>query len=274
MLITGCSSGIGRALAGVFLENGWVVFATGPEERPLDGLAERGARTATVDVRRESDVTTVVDQLIAEEGKIDCLVNNAGYCQLGPVEDVSTEHVVRQFEVNVFGPHRLVRAVLPHMRSRDAGRIVNVSSVLDRAVVPGVGLYAASKFALRAMSDALRQELHRTGVDVVTVEPWVVATDFFERAVQELRYVDHREEYDDLYRVLESLTGIDAGTFSVGDPRTTAHAIYQAATAKEPRPYYRLGPWAKVGSLVGIVVSGRLRDRTARIVVDLLSRCV
>lgn len=274
VLITGCSTGIGRAVADVFLESGWMVFATGRTEQSLAELAERGARTAAVDVTSESDVTAVVDQVVADAGRIDCLVNNAGYGQLGPVEDVPTEQFVRQFDVNVFGPHRLIRAALPHMRSRGAGRIVNVCSVLDRAVAPGVGLYCASKFALRAMSDALRQELHGTGIDVVVVEPWIVATEFFERAVDELRHADHSAPYDELYRILESLTAIDDDTVSVDDPRATARTVFRAAAMEEPRPYYRVGLWATVGTIVGVLLSGRRRDRAARIILDLISRRV
>ena len=156
VLVTGCSTGLGRATARAFLGSGWTVYATARDERELRGLARRGARTATLDVTSETDVIAVVEGMVEEVGRIDCLVNNAGYGQLGPVEDVDTERVVRQFDANVFGPHRLVRAVLPHMRSRSAGRIVNVSSAVGRFALPGVGIYSSSKFALRAISDALR----------------------------------------------------------------------------------------------------------------------
>lgn len=271
VLVTGCSSGIGRELARAFLEDGWVVYATGRDERVLHELADRGVKTATVDVTSDADVITVVDQLVADEGRIDCLVNNAGYGQAGPVEDVPTKHVVRQFDVNVFGPHRFVRAVLPHMRSRDSGRIVNVASVVDRIVLPGMGIYSASKFALRAMSDALRQELHGTGIDVVVVEPWIVATDFFDRAVDELCHAERSPPYDDLYRLLESLTAIDDATLSVAAPQITAHAILRVASAENPHPYIRVGRWAKVGAVVGHLLTGRRRDRATNSGLDLLS---
>jgi NAD(P)-dependent dehydrogenase (short-subunit alcohol dehydrogenase family) len=273
-LVTGCSTGIGRATADAFLDDGWAVFATDREDRPLDGLAERGARTVAVDVTSDSDVAAVVDGLVAEEGHIDCLVNNAGYGQLGAVGDVPTDRVVRQFDVNVFGAHRLVRAVLPHMLSRGSGLIVNVSSVVDRLPLPGIGVYSASKAAVLAMSDALRRELRGTGVDVVVVEPWIVATDFFERAVGELAHVDRRRGRDELYRVLESLAAIDEGTPSVTAPSATARTVLRAASEGDPRPYYRVGPWATAGVVVAPLLRGRAGDRTARIGLDALSRLV
>lgn len=271
-LITGCSTGIGRETARAFLEDGWTVYATTRDERDLRGLADSGAKTATVDVTSEADVTAAVGRLIEEEGHIDCLVNNAGYGQLGPVEDVPTERVARQFNVNVLGPHRLVRAVLPHMRARNSGRIVNVSSAVDRVVLPGTGIYSASKFALRAISDALRQELYGSGINVVVVEPWLVETDFHWRAVEEIRRIDRSPSYDDLYRLLESIESLDRDDLTVGDPAEIGRAIRRAATVEEPKAYYWVGAWAKLGIVASLLLTGRRRDRAARLAVDFLSR--
>jgi NAD(P)-dependent dehydrogenase (short-subunit alcohol dehydrogenase family) len=177
-LITGCSSGIGQSTARHFVDDGWTVYATAREE---GDIADLDCRTDELDVTSGADIDRVVDRAIEEEGRLDCLVNNAGYGQYGPLEDVPTDELHRQFDVNVYGPHRLTRAVLPHMRDREEGTIVNVTSVAGRVVTPGGGAYSASKFAVEAMSDALRGEIDRFGVDVVLVEPGPVQTGFRDR---------------------------------------------------------------------------------------------
>jgi len=171
VLITGCSSGIGRATALAFLDEEWSVWATARDEDDVADLADEGCRTAELDVTNARDCERVVERVLDTEGRIDCLVNNAGYGQFGPLENVSLEELHAQFDVNVYGPHRLVREALPHMRERGDGTIVNVSSVSGRIATPGNGAYSGSKFALEAMSDALRAEVDDFGVDVVVVEP-------------------------------------------------------------------------------------------------------
>ncbi|OYR76198.1 short-chain dehydrogenase/reductase, partial [Halorubrum sp. E3] len=170
-LITGCSSGIGRAAAHAFLDEGWTVYATARNPADVEALGEAGCELATLDVTDQGDVDRVVERILDEEGAIDALINNAGYGQFGPVEDVTTERVHDQFDVNVYGPHRLIRAVLPAMRRERDGTIVNVSSVAGRVSMPGGGVYSGSKFAIEAMSDALRNEVADHGIDVVVVEP-------------------------------------------------------------------------------------------------------
>ena len=141
VLITGCSSGIGRATAEAFLDEGWEVYATARNPADVETLGDRGCTVATLNVTEDDDVVRVVDRIVDEQGRIDCLVNNAGYAQFGSLEDVPTDAVHRQFDVNVYGPHRLTRAVLPHMRRRREGTIVNVSSAAGRVAFPGGGAY-------------------------------------------------------------------------------------------------------------------------------------
>jgi NAD(P)-dependent dehydrogenase (short-subunit alcohol dehydrogenase family) len=193
VLITGCSSGIGRASALAFLEEDWRVYATARNPADIQTLGEKGCEIATLDVTDADDVDRVVDRIIDEEGHISCLVNNAGYGQMGPVEDVPTEQVHRQFDVNVYGPHRLLRAVLPHMRAQEDGTVVNVSSAAGRVSFPGGGVYAGSKFALEAMSDALRNEVDEYGIDVVLIEPGPVKTQFADRVEREVNGADDDE---------------------------------------------------------------------------------
>jgi NAD(P)-dependent dehydrogenase (short-subunit alcohol dehydrogenase family) len=144
-LITGCSSGIGRATAEAFLDEDWVVYATSRDTDDIADLAEQGCETASLDVTVDADIERVFDRIDEDTGRIDCLVNNAGYGQYGPLEDIPVTHLRRQFDVNVYGPHRLTRAALPMMRAQEDGSIINVSSVAGRVAIPGGGAYSASK---------------------------------------------------------------------------------------------------------------------------------
>ena len=167
-LVTGCSSGIGYETARALLADGWHVYATA-RDRDRDGLenlADRGAELAALDLTEPADIERVVARVRDEAGGVDCLINNAGYGQFGPVEDVPTDRLERQFAVHCFGPHRLIRAVLPDMRERGRGRIVNVTSAADRLALAGIGGYTASKWALASLSDGLRQELVGSDVEV------------------------------------------------------------------------------------------------------------
>ena len=193
VLITGCSSGIGRATALAFAEEGWTVYATARDPADIESLADAGCETAELDVTESDDIDRVVDRIIDEHGVISCLVNNAGYGQFGPVEDVPMDKVEQQYEVNVYGPHRLIRTVLPHMRREAEGTIINISSVAGRVAFPGGGVYCGSKFAIEGMSDALRAEVEPFGIDVVVIEPGPVKTGFTERAEDEVDGIDRYE---------------------------------------------------------------------------------
>lgn len=270
-LITGCSTGIGRATALIFAESGWTTYATARDPDDLDALADRGCHTARLDVTDGETVERVVDHVFETEDHLDCLVNNAGYGQFGPIEDVPVERAMRQFDVNTFGPLRLIRAVLPRMRRRESGTIVNVTAGLGGVTGPGIGVYTASKFALEAITDSLRQEVGHRGVDVVAVQPGFVATPFYERMCEEMAALDHTPAYDDLYRVLESMGVVQSGGPGLNEPARVAGTVVRAASDSDPDPLYRVGPTAKVGTHVGSLVRGRLRDRVARSGVDLLA---
>lgn len=263
MLITGCSSGIGRATARAFLEEGWTVYATSRDPDDVADLAETGCETAALDVTSPEQVAQVVERVADEQGTIDCLINNGGYAQHGPVEDVPTRDVNRQFDVNLYGPHRLIRAVLPHMRRAEDGTIVNVSSVLGLVAYPGSGVYAASKFALEGLSDALRAEVEPFGVDVVVVEPGPVDTNFEERARHELRRLDRSAFYDSVYALydeMHAVTGVGAN-----DPEEVAAVVLNAASATTPAPRYTVGVVARAASLARFL-PGRWRDVAYRFV--------
>lgn len=251
VLITGCSSGIGRATATLFNDAGWTVYATARNPADIETLGEAGCELATLDVTDPADIGRVVDRILDEEGTIDVLVNNAGYGQFGPVEDVTPAAVHDQFDVNVYGPHRLIRAVLPAMRRERDGTIINVSSVAGRVTFPGGGIYSGSKFALEAISDALRNEVREFGVDVVVVQPGPVQTNFASRVASEVdRGNDDRIEpsgaYDHLYKLFEDtqLVGGD-GPGSVS-PERVAEDILNVASATKPPARVQPGTLARV----------------------------
>ncbi|CAI48671.1 probable oxidoreductase (short-chain dehydrogenase family) [Natronomonas pharaonis DSM 2160] len=269
VLITGCSSGIGRAAAYAFLENEWRVYATARNPADIQTLGEAGCDIGTINVRSTEDVERVVDRVIDEAGRIDALVNNAGYGQHGPIEDINDELFEKQFDVNVFGPHRLVRAVLPHMRERRDGTIINVSSVAGRLAAPGMGVYSASKHAIEGYSDSLRRELEPFDIDVSVVQPGPVETSFRDRVDDELGRLDRTDAYEDLYAFQEdaSLFGGDSPVAS--HPGEVADVILEAASSTDPQPRYVVGTAAQL-----LVYASYLPDPIADSVFDAIRRFV
>ena len=246
VLITGCSSGIGRAAAYAFLDEEWRVYATARNPADIETLGEAGCDIGTIDVRNDADVRRVVGRVIDEEGRIDALVNNAGYGQHGPLEDIDDDLFKKQFDVNVFGPHRLVRAALPHMREREGGTIVNVSSLAGRVAAPGMGAYSASKHAIEGYSDSLRRELELFGIDVSVVQPGPVTTAFRDRVDDELSRLDRTDAYEDLYAFQEDATLLGGDSPIAVHPAEVAEAIVEAAVSTDPEPRYVVGRAAQL----------------------------
>ena len=182
VLITGCSSGIGRATAERLAGRGFAVYATARRLESLAGLEALGCRILALDVTDEPSMQAAVAVVTAEHGAVGALVNNAGYSQSGAIEEVPLEDVRRQFETNVFGLVRMCQLVLPGMRAQQSGRIVNVSSMGANFTFPGGGLYHATKYAVEAISDALRFEVAGFGIHVVIVQPGLIRTRFAEAA--------------------------------------------------------------------------------------------
>lgn len=279
VLITGCSSGIGRAAARAFNDEGWTVYATARNPADIETLGEAGCELATLNVTDQSDVDRVVDRILDEEGAIDALINNAGYGQFGPIEDVPTAKVHRQFDVNVYGPHRLIKAVLPGMRRERDGTIVNVSSVAGRVAFPGGGVYSGSKFAIEAMSDALRNEVSEYGIDVVVVEPGPVKTNFSKRVEREAAAtgaegtdgsessagsptggsgtaddgLDRSGAYEEFYELFEDAQLIGGDGPGAVEPELVAGAILNVASATQPPARVQPGTVARVGVLARLL---------------------
>ncbi len=182
VLITGCSTGIGRATAERLAGSGWTVYATARRPESLADLERVGCRTLALDVTDEPSMRAAVQTVVDEHGAVGVLVNNAGYSQSGAVETVPLAAVRRQFETNVFGVIALTQLVAPGMRAQRWGRIVNVGSMGGRLTLPGGGIYHATKYALEAISDALRFELRGFGIGVTLLEPGLITTEFGEAA--------------------------------------------------------------------------------------------
>lgn len=184
-VVTGCSTGIGRATADHLRAHGWRVIATARKPDDVNALTDAGFETIAIDIAREDSVVDAAAR-IAElvPGGPGALVNNAGFGQVGAIEDLSRETMAYQFEVNVFGLQHFTNLLLPSMRRQGAGRIVNISSVLGRITLPYLGIYSASKYALESISDALRVELRGTGIAVSIVEPGPITTRFGENAAR------------------------------------------------------------------------------------------
>ncbi len=266
VLITGASSGIGRATAQTFDEEGWTVYATARDTDDIEELGAAGCETQELDVTEPEHVEAAIERVIEDTGRLDCLVNNAGYAQFGPLEDVPTERVHDQFDVNVYGPHRLLREALPHMRERGEGTIVNVSSVAGRIATPGMGVYNGSKFALEGLTDALRGEVDEYDIDAVLIEPGPVDTNFDDRADEELADGTERSgAYESIYAFYDEGQTFGGTSALAVPPTAVAETILEAACSPDPEPRYPVGQVAKYSSLLRFVPD-RLRDGAYRLV--------
>lgn len=255
VLITGCSSGFGMLAAVEFARRGDVVYASMRDTLKsgslLDAAKEAGTslRVVPLDVTDAASVSAAVADVAAREGRIDVLVNNAGLGMHGPVEEAEEDEVERLFETNVFGLLRMTRAVAPHMRAQGSGAIVNVSSVAGKVSSPFGGLYAATKHAVEALSDALYYELHPFGVRVAVVEPGGFETRFGDNRVMQRRH-DAASPYAELDRRFEESQSRLPGSGGPRDSRTVARVIVEAATLAQPKRRYLVGQDAElIGSL-------------------------
>lgn len=237
VLITGCSTGIGRAAALRFAAAGLSTWASARRLSDIADLRAAGCKTIELDVTDEASRVAAVAQVVAAEGAVGTLVNNAGYAELGPMEDVSIEALRRQFETNVFGAVRLSQLVLPGMRAQKTGTVVNVSSVGGLVTFLGGGAYHMSKFALESFSDALRAEVRRFGIRVVVVEPFGVRTRFQESSTATIRQSE-RGPYDLLNRNLHAMLSGAGESRAAVAPEVIAETILAAVAARRPRTRY------------------------------------
>ncbi|NJC73711.1 SDR family NAD(P)-dependent oxidoreductase [Planosporangium thailandense] len=266
-LITGCSSGIGRATALRLARRGMTVYATARRPETLDELAAAGCRTLALDVTDEASMRAAVTAIEKAHGGIDVLVNNAGYGEYGMIEEVSLDRVRTQFETNVFGLARLCQLVLPGMRARGGGRIVNVGSMGGRLVFPGGGYYHASKYAVEAMSDALRFEVAPFGVQVSVIEPGLIRTGFGDTAAGTLaRAADRTGPYASLRAAVDAQMAAGYRSRLLAAPaEAVAATVERAVRARRMRTRYVVTPAAKLLVHTRRLLGARLFDGYLRL---------
>lgn len=265
VLITGCSTGIGRATALHLAGLGpYTVYATARKVETLADLEAAGCRTLALDVCDEGSMVAAVAEVEAAEGAVWALVNNAGYSQSGAVESIPLESIRRQFETNVFGLIRMCQLVLPKMRERREGRIVNIGSMGGKLTFPGGGIYHATKYSLEAISDAMRWELDGFGVKVVLLEPGLITTSFGETAHGSVAATDDDGPYAEFNRRVATTTAAvyEGPMKRLGaGPEAVAKKIEKALTSPRPRPRYTVTPSAKLSIGQRKLLSDRMWDR-------------
>ncbi|MDP9139735.1 MAG: SDR family oxidoreductase [Pseudomonadota bacterium] len=260
VLITGCSSGIGRTLAQQFHARGYTVIATARRPDSIEDLAQQGMRTQALDVCSADSIAALKQQLQRENLAIDLLINNAGYGQMGPLLDLDSEVLRAQFETNVVGVMAVTRALVPLMRTSVQPRIVNIGSVSGILITPFAGAYCASKAAVHALSDALRMELKPLGIAVITIQPGAIQSGFGHSAKDSLQ---KREAADSPYAAASA--GIEARAGASQQHATStedfAKRLIKAVTARRPPATIRIGSGSTALPLLARLLPKVLCDR-------------
>lgn len=262
ILITGASSGIGKATAIQLLKEGHTVYGAARRVENMQDIVAAGGHALRMDVTDSAEIEAGIAEIIHQQGKIDVLVNNAGYAIYGSVEETPIEDARRQFEVNIFGLARVTQLVLPHMRERRSGTIINISSVGGKIYTPLGAWYHATKHALEGWSDSLRLELTEFGIDVVVVEPGAIATEFGDVMLDPMIKRSGDGPYKKLVNALAKATkenyGRDNGS---SPPSVIAHTISKAIQTKRPHTRYAAGKMAKPLLFMRGLISDRMFDR-------------
>jgi len=264
VLITGASSGIGEETVKALLAAGHTVYAGARRVDRMKGLAEAGARLLSLDVTDDASMTAAVQTVLREAGRIDVLINNAGYGSYGALEDVPPEEARRQFDVNLFGLARLTQLVLPAMRAQHSGRIVNVSSIAGKFGEAFGGWYHATKFAVEGLSDSLRMELHPFGIDVVVIQPGATHSEWSTIAHESLLKYSGSGPYREGANSHAKMIELGHQTSIPAQPGVVARTIVQAVQAKRPKTRYITGGLARTMLFMRRVLSDRAFDATFR----------
>ena len=261
ILVTGASAGMGKSTARKLIEEGHIVYGAARRLDRMKDLVALGGHAIEMDITNEAQTSDAVDQIIAQHGRIDVLVNNAGYSVYGSVEDVSQEDARRQFEVNFFGAAFLTQKVLPHMRQRRSGHIINVSSVGGKIYTPLGSWYHATKHALEGWSDCLRLETREFGIQVSIIEPGAIQTEFADVMNEPMLQRSLGGPYEPLAQSI-TRTMQDAYDGSPATrPEVIADEIARAIHSKKPKTRYRAGKMAKSTLFFRWMLSDRQFDR-------------
>lgn len=264
ILITGASSGIGYDAALRLAEQGHRVYGAARRVELLEQLRERGVVPILMDVTDEASMVDGVNSIIDAEGRIDVLINNAGYGYMGAIENVTIAEAKRQLEVNVFGLARLTQLVLPYMRKQQSGRIINTSSVAGKAVIPFGGWYNVSKYSVEALSDALRIEVKPFGINVSLIEPGGIKTDWGIIAADNLSASSKDTAYQESGLRMARLLKLGYTSNYLSNPQRVAKAIARAANARRPKVRYRLGAGSGLIVILHAILPARWWDSIMR----------
>jgi NAD(P)-dependent dehydrogenase (short-subunit alcohol dehydrogenase family) len=263
-LVTGGSSGIGEASAAKLHQAGYTVYAAARRVHRMEHLTELGIRPLAMDVTDDQSMQTAVKQILTETGRIDVLVNNAGYGSYGALEDVPLSEARSQFEVNVFGAARLTQLVLPHMRHQRSGTIVNITSMGGKIYTPLGAWYHGTKFALEAISDCLRMELKPFGIDVVVIEPGGIKTEWAGIAADKVRAVSGTGPYAPQGNAVAESLSSESTQRRSSPPTLIADTIAKAVTARRPKTRYAVGYGAKPMIFLHTLLPNRTFDAFIR----------
>jgi len=262
VLITGCSTGIGRAAAEEFLRRGHLVYATARKLETLAGLDARGMRTVALDVNDADSILALTQRLRDDQAHIDVLINNAGFGLMGPLLDVSLSDARQQFETNVIAVLAMVQALFPYL-SQPGARIANIGSVSGVLVTPFSGAYCATKAAVHALSDALRMELHPFGVDVITIQPGAIRSEFGDTAS---RSDAVRNAATSRYAAIADAITARAGASQQHATPTAdfARQLADALLSATPKATVRIGSGSTLLPMLARWLPQRLRDHVLR----------
>jgi len=259
ILITGASSGMGKDFAVELLKDGNIIYAAARRVDKMEDLKNLGVKVMKMDVTDDASMLKCVETIINNEGRIDVLINNAGFGSYGALEDVSMSDAKYQLEVNVFGAARLIQLVLPSMRKHKYGRIINISSIGGKVALPFGGWYHASKFALEALSDTLRNEVKQFGIDVVVIEPGGIESEWSGIAMDNLLKVSGGTVYSTMAKKLAgSLRDVNG---KVPGPEAITRLIKEAIYAKQPKTRYSGGYLAGPLLFIRKILSDRMLDK-------------
>lgn len=264
ILITGASSGIGFDAAQTLAHQGHHVYAAARRTALMEPLKELGAHVIEMDVTDETSMIQGVEAVIQAEGRIDVLVNNAGYGYFGAIENVPMEDARRQLEVNVFGLARLTQLVLPHMRKQGQGRIVSTSSIAGKMVFYMGGWYNVTKYSVEAFSDALRMEMKPFGIDVVMVEPGAIKTDWGPIAAKHLKESSAGTAYEEIGTRWANNMDWFYHTNLLSKPSVITKAISRAVNSRHPKARYCRGRFSVSGRIAHALMPTRWWDAMMR----------
>ena len=265
-LVTGASSGIGAAIAERLLRDGYRVFAGARRTERMRQLAADGAVVLPLDVTDDASMVAAVDAVASQSGGVDVLVNNAGYGSYGSLEEVPISEGRRQFEVNVFGLARLTQLVLPAMRERRSGAIVNISSMGGKIYEPFGSWYHATKFAVEGMSDSLRMELDPYGIRVIVIEPGGIRSDWASISRDNLLTHSGNGPYAEYAQAHARVLASGDTSWIVSPPEVVAATVSRALKARRPRARYASGGGARPILFMRKLLSDRMFDRLLRLI--------